>query len=145
MKRASLFLASNLGLVLTFLAAIFLVNMLSCENAPPKDSRLAQAAVGKTHFQKYCTSCHGDDGKGVYIDSLKTQPADLTKIGSAKSEGFPILYVANVIDGRKMAKSHGNREMPVWGEVFSGEEYLNEDQIKGKLAEIIAYLMTIQK
>ena len=54
------------------------------------------------------------------------------------------MYVASMIDGRKMAKSHGSRDMPVWGEVFSKQENLTEDQIKGKLAEIIAYLMLIQ-
>ena len=106
---------------------------------------MAQAALGKVHFQQYCSSCHGDDGRGIYIDSLNTQPADLTKLTSSQTDGFPVLYVANMIDGRKMVAKHGSRTMPVWGEVFSEQEYLDESQIKGKLAEIIAYLMNIQR
>lgn len=73
------------------------------------------------------------------------QPADLTQIRATRRYNeFPILEIANIIDGRKMSKSHGTRAMPIWGEVFSTDEHLNETQIKGKLGEIIAYLMSIQ-
>lgn len=118
----------------------------SCTSKPPEGSRATQATAGKAHFMQYCASCHGEDGKGLQIDSLERQPADLTAImkGRTSSE-FPILEVANMIDGRKMAKTHGSRDMPVWGEVFSKQEYMSEDEIKGKLAELIAYLMVIQK
>jgi mono/diheme cytochrome c family protein len=144
MNKSKFLSVGILGFVAIFLSAFLFVSIVSCESAPPKNSRMAQAAKGKVHFQQYCVSCHGEDGTGIYIDSLNTQPANLTKLGSAKSDAFPILYVANVIDGRKMAKNHGTRTMPVWGEVFSEKEYLDESEIKGKLAEIIAYLMTIQ-
>ena len=145
MKKSKFLSLGNLGIVVTFLAAFFLVSISSCDFKPPTDSRMAQAEKGKVHFQKYCSSCHGEDGTGLQIDSLDTQPADLTKLRPPKSDKFPLLYVANVIDGRKMAKTHGTRAMPIWGEVFSEQEYLDESQIKGKLAEIIAYLMSIQK
>ncbi len=117
----------------------------SCIKGPPEGSRAAQAQRGQTHFMNYCSSCHGEDAKGVRIDSLYKMPADLTRItANWRTSEFPVLEVARMIDGRDMAKSHGTRQMPVWGEVFSEQEHLDETQIKGKLSEIIAYLMVIQ-
>ena len=120
--------------------------VMSCNQGPPKNSRANQAAKGKEHFQKYCAVCHGQDGTGIIIDTMAIQPANLTLINtSRRTNEFPILEIANQIDGRKMSKYHGTRDMPVWGEVFSENEALNETQIKGKLGEIIAYLMSIQR
>lgn len=146
MKESKKISLGSLGLVMTLLVAVLWIGVSSCESQPPENSLWAQGQKGKVHFQKYCVSCHGEDGTGLVIDSLFTQPADLTKItASNKSGAFPLLYVANKIDGRKMANAHGSRAMPIWGEVFSKEELLEESQIRGKLAEIIAYLMSIQQ
>lgn len=146
MKESRVLSLGSLGFVVTFLTALLWVSFSSCESKPPANSLWAQGQKGKVHFQKYCVSCHGEDGTGLLIDSLFTQPADLTKItASNKSGAFPLLYVANKIDGRRMAAAHGSRAMPIWGEVFSKEELLDETEIKGKLAEIIAYLMSIQQ
>ena len=117
----------------------------SCIKGPPEGSRAAQAMRGQEHYVKYCAACHGEDGKGLDIDSLHRMPADLTRITENWRTGkFPVVEVARMIDGRDMVKSHGTRQMPVWGEVFSTQEHLDETEIKGKLGEIIAYLMTIQ-
>jgi len=145
MKNFNFLTSRNFGFVIAFFAALAFVVISSCETGPPKNTRAAQAIKGKVHFQKYCVQCHGEDGKGLIIDSLSTKPANLTRITSSRRKvEFPVLQIANIIDGRKMAKSHGTRQMPIWGEVFSDQEYLDESQIKGKLAEIIAYLMSIQ-
>ena len=146
MKKTNYFSLKNVGFLFTFFAACLLIAISSCDSKPPKNSRHAQAMKGKEHFVKYCSKCHGEDGTGLIIDTMDIQPANLTKIRDGrKSSEFPILEIANKIDGRKMAAAHGTRDMPIWGEVFSEEEYLNETQIKGKLGELIAYLMTIQR
>ena len=128
-----------------FIFALSVSLLASClETERP---RFEQAQRGKAHFQKYCVACHGTDGKGILIDSLPdySQPKDLTKIVSSRGGGeFPVVYVAKKIDGRNAVKAHGPRTMPVWGEVFTAEENLNKEQLKGKLGEIIAYLMSIQ-
>jgi len=146
MKNSKFLSLSSLGFLFTFFAAILLVAVSSCDSKPPKNSRAVQAQKGKVHFQKYCSSCHGKDGTGLIIDTMDIQPADLTMIrNDRKNDEFPILEIANKIDGRKMAKAHGSRDMPIWGEVFSTNEHLTESQIKGKLGELIAYLMSIQR
>lgn len=105
-----------------------------------------QAEKGKAHFENYCARCHGPDGTGLTIDSLPKQPADLTKIiESSRGSEFPIRYVVNKIDGGTVAKAHGTRSMPIWGEVFKEEEGLDDAQVKARLGEIVAYLISIQE
>ncbi|MTB52641.1 cytochrome c [Lewinella sp. W8] len=140
-------LPSKLQTIFAFLltAGLFFI-LHSCTEPAPDGSFAKQAEAGEAHFMKYCARCHGEDGKGIVIDSLGTQPADLTQIMKGRrSKEFPILEVAFQIDGREMAKAHGARDMPVWGEVFSEEEYMNEGEIKGKLGELIAYIIEIQE
>ena len=146
MKNFNLLTLRNFGFLFAFFAALFLVTNTSCNSKPPPNSRAVQANNGKMHFQKYCSACHGEDGTGLIVDSLAIQPANLTLINtSRRSDEFPILEIANIIDGRRMSKHHGSREMPIWGEVFSEQEHLDEKQIKGKMGELIAYLMSIQR
>lgn len=146
MKARKLQFLGSLGFVASFLLASLLFMVSSCDSKPPENSMWVQAEKGKVHFENYCSRCHGDDATGLVIDSLLTQPADLTKIvSSGKSGEFPLRYVVNKIDGRSTAKAHGSREMPIWGKVFTEEELLDDAQVKTKLGEIIAYLISIQR
>jgi mono/diheme cytochrome c family protein len=136
------------GVVAFFILSLSVSLFVSCFDRGPEKPRVEQAQRGKAHFEKYCVSCHGVDGKGIHIDSLSEygQPKDLTQIVASRGGGeFPIVYVAKKIDGRNAVRAHGPRTMPVWGDVFTQEEHLDNAQLKGKLGEIIAYLMSIQK
>ena len=72
---------------------------------------------GRLDFIQYCSSCHGDDGKGVgpVTSALRTPPADLTEIRYRRNGSFPVEEVTKIIDGRKLVAAHGSRDMPVWG------------------------------
>lgn len=134
-----------LAVFLLLCAGLFYVSLTSCDAKPPKGSRAAQAQLGKEHFLKDCSSCHGTNAKGMQIDSLDVMPPDLTRIMARRKTGeFPVMYVARKVDGRTMPGAHGSRQMPVWGEVYSEEGELTEAEISGKLAELIAYLISIQ-
>lgn len=134
------------NVILSSIFAAVVVFMISCEMQPPKDSFQGQAVRGKAHFDKYCASCHGEDAKGIVIDSLDTQPADLTRIMASRGVSeFPVKPIARMIDGRQLEGVHGPRAMPVWGKVLQAEGDVNESEFKGTLGELIAYLMTIQK
>lgn len=123
-----------------------LAGITSCNSKPPENSLVAQTQRGKALFQQHCVQCHGNDGRGLKLDSLNTKAADLTMIKRSRGlKDFPLLEIANIIDGRKMVEAHGTRPMPVWGEVFSEKEHLDEKEVKGKMAELIAYLMTLQE
>ena len=86
---------------------------------------------------------HGD---GVEASKLEVKPPDLTKITyRRRAKNFPIADIARFIDGRQFAKSHGDREMPIWGKVFTEQENMDSDQLKGTLGDIIGYLISIQE
>ena len=132
---------SFMALFMICLAIVF-----SCDPKPPYNSRVAQAQRGAEIFKQKCVQCHGEDGKGMMIDSVKVESADLTQIMERRrAKEFPIKVVADIIDGRKMVASHGTRVMPVWGEVLTKEENLDKAELKGKMGELVAYLMTIQE
>ncbi len=134
------------GIIFSGIAGLLVILMVSCDSKPPANSFPAQAERGEALFQLYCARCHGDDGTGLIIDTLDVQPKDLTLL-KRRNGGFdfPINDVAVMIDGRELVAAHGPREMPVWGEILTDEGDLEEKEFKGKLGELIAYLMTIQK
>jgi mono/diheme cytochrome c family protein len=120
--------------------------------AEEEDSEELKAAKGKVTFRVYCSNCHGAEAKGdgKLAPLLSVEPADLTRLVTKKDKGeFPAERVRKAIDGRAEVAGHGYREMPVWGDVFqptdsemSDPEKL--DVAKRKIAELVAYLRTIQ-
>jgi mono/diheme cytochrome c family protein len=121
---------------------------LSQKRAPiPEDAKLIDSLQGPDLFRAYCASCHGTDGRGAgpAAASLKSKPADLTKISARNGGTFPFVRIQQVISGQApVVSSHGNREMPVWGPVFS---QVANDQDFGTLRvySLAKYLETLQK
>lgn len=110
------------------------------------------AANGRTSFRLYCASCHGKDaqGGGNVAQFLKVEPADLTRIEQRYGE-WPEETLYEIIDGRVEVKTHGRREMPIWGDVFQDPmsdsmetEEEATDRADRKIRELILYLKTIQ-
>jgi mono/diheme cytochrome c family protein len=112
-----------------------------------------KAMKGRTTFRLYCASCHGRDGEGDgnVAQFLTVPPADLTRIEMRHGE-WPDETLREIIDGRQAVKGHGNREMPIWGDVFQspwgdetpveGEE--GEERARRKIDELVVFLKTIQ-
>jgi mono/diheme cytochrome c family protein len=105
---------------------------------------------GKEMYLKYCSSCHGPRGKGdgPVSRDLKTKVPDLTLLRSKNKGLYPLDQVMSSIDGRRTVRGHGDRKMPVWGEVFTQEHE------KGKYTELTSllkakviaeYIETLQK
>jgi len=105
---------------------------------------------GKQMYLKYCSSCHGVDGKGDGEVStvFKIKLPDLTQLAKNNRGIYPMEDVMTAIDGRRTIRGHGDRNMPVWGEVF-GKEF--EDSKYSELttllkAKIIAdYIAQLQR
>ena len=78
---------------------------------------------GKQMYLRYCSSCHGAEGKGdgPLSRDLKIKVTDLTAIAKRNKGIFPVDKVMAAIDGRRAVRGHGVREMPVWGETFRSE------------------------
>ena len=84
----------------------------------PNPIRMSDAsiAVGRTHFQTFCTPCHGPEGKGGVTGPVAARfiPApDLTnaELQRARTDGYWHSYIVA-----------GGAVMPSYGEALSSEE-----------------------
>jgi mono/diheme cytochrome c family protein len=112
----------------------------------PASERLIESIQGPALYQAYCAVCHGKDakGNGPLAATLKTTPADLTRLAAHQSGKFPLVAVRNIISGdAQSGPSHGPRSMPVWGPIFS---QVTNDQDLGRVRidNLARYLETIQ-
>ena len=58
---------------------------------------------------------------------------------------FPAEQLRTVIDGRSVT-SHGDREMPVWGDAFKRTRSgLSEEAARARIDSIVKYLEAIQE
>jgi mono/diheme cytochrome c family protein len=92
------------------------------EPQPPETAHLIDSIQGPELFNAYCAVCHGKDGKGAgpMAGVLKVKPSDLTRIALRNGGKFPMARVQRIISGEEpLPASHGPREMPVWGPIFS--------------------------
>jgi len=100
---------------------------------------VSKEAAGKALYLKYCSACHGPGAKGDGVASgfLQPPPPDLTQIAKRSGGQFPFIKVAQAIDGTRTIPVHGEREMPVWGEIF------RQDGPAGPIAEHAAERSTV--
>lgn len=108
----------------------------------------AEANPGRTAYLKYCSACHGPDGKGdgIVSGAMRPKPADLTLLAKNNGGKFPYMRVKDIIDGRKPIAAHGNSEMPVWGQILTEEtaSTQGEARVRAKVQQITNYLASIQ-
>ena len=113
--------------------------------------------VGKQEYENSCVLCHGKDGKGggAIVDLLKKAPTDLTTLSKKNNGVFPVDRVYAVIDGREMVTSHGDRDMPAWGNRYSADSvkaaeyymdvpYDGEMYARSRILALIDYLNRMQ-
>ena len=104
-------------------------------------------SLGAQLFRTHCAACHGADarGTGTATSELRRRPADLTEYTARNGGVFPRERVYQIIDGRYVA-SHGDRDMPIWGDAFSrSREGLSEAGVKARIDAIVNYLEGIQR
>lgn len=105
------------------------------------------ADLGARLFTTHCATCHGGSakGNGPLAASLRHAPPDLTKYTARNGGVFPAERVRRIIDGREVA-SHGDREMPVWGNTFkTTKDGLSATDAKARIDAIVKYLEMIQE
>ena len=111
---------------------------------PPSSS---PDAPGAQLFRTYCASCHGvtGAGNGPVAEELRKPVPDLTKYTARNGGVFPSERLRQIIDGRGI-RSHGTREMPVWGDAFMrARGGLSPEGVKERIDAIIRYLEAIQE
>ena len=107
----------------------------------------ASTDSGAQLFRTYCASCHGVNGRGAgpVAGQLRKPPPDLTKYTKQNGGIFPSERVRQIIDGRGVA-THGDREMPVWGDAFqSTRGGLTPEAAMARIEAIVRFLDGIQE
>lgn len=105
---------------------------------------------GQKAFESSCASCHGMSGKGdgAMRPYLVKAPSDLTTLAKRNGGVFPSQRIWETIDGRSSADigPHGAREMPVWGDVFRGEDTQPRDlHARNRIASLLDYIARMQE
>ena len=101
---------------------------------------------GKEMFNSYCAVCHGKDGRGngPAASAMKTSPADLTVLAQNSGGKYPAAHVAAVIRGQAPTRSHGSKDMPVWGPLFSSISQGHEGQVQQRITNLVTYIDSLQ-
>jgi cytochrome c553 len=100
---------------------------------------------GDALFHTYCATCHGASGRGdgMMAGELRRPPPDLTTFASRNGGVFPSERVRAIVDGTGVA-SHGDRDMPVWGDVFKRRGAGGADA-GARIDAIVRFLQGIQQ
>ena len=107
---------------------------------------LIYSVKGSDLFRAHCAACHGSGGMGdgPLTAALKAKVPDLTVIAKNSGGKFPSEAVRGTILGDDVVRSHGSREMPVWGPIFHQVE-ADQDFGNVRLENLVKYLQSIQK
>jgi len=106
---------------------------------------VTDATSGEEMFNTYCAVCHGKDAKGdgPLASELKIPPANLTLLSRNHDGKYPESYVSQVIQsGPRDAKSHGSKDMPVWGAVF--KSLGDASSVKLRIFNLNKYIESMQ-
>src|SRR3954468_19862184 len=103
--------------------------MCAADGAHADDTAAAAQVRGSATFAKYCSLCHGTQGKGDGRAARLQQvpPADLTR--SQRSDAYKSEIIRK--GGAAMSRSSS---MPSWGEVLSSQD----------IQDVVAYLQTLR-
>jgi mono/diheme cytochrome c family protein len=116
--------------------------------APLTESQ--RVAAGRLEYENYCMACHGinGDGNGPVAPFMTPRPTDLRTIAARRRGVFPHAAMQAMIDGRDPLAAHGSREMPIWGDAFRTEAYIEqatETRVRGRVVLLVQYLDSIQQ
>ncbi len=130
-------------LVPLLLGALLAGPAASASAAEPTAGEEIEIGAAYQEYQRYCQSCHGERGRGDGRVGkwLKVPPSDLAGLSERNGGIFPEEKVARIIDGREEVRTHGPRDMPVWGRVF-GED-VESDSVEARVHSRIKAMVEV--
>jgi mono/diheme cytochrome c family protein len=137
----------------TFCCALVVTALALCAGAQDQHkvikhepAKPTSAASGREMFMSYCAACHGKDAKGdgPAASALKIPPADLTMLAKNNGGKYPAMRVTSVLGGQANLAAHGNKEMPVWGNVFWKMSGGHEAEVHQRIANLNHYIESLQ-
>ena len=94
----------------------------------------ADVAATRKEFVKFCSKCHGPEGKGdgPQADALTTKPRDFTDCARMKAISDDTLFSAIKEGGESV---HLSKDMPAW------KDGMEDDEIH----DLVAYVRSLCK
>lgn len=135
----------NIGNVKHTLAIIVASAALSaCQGEPT----LFETRTGAQLFANHCAACHGrlGEGDGPVSAIMTTNVPNLRTLTQRSGGTFPRDNVRAYVDGRELPVSHGDRQMPVWGDIFGwgGDTEHSEQLVEQRINAVIDHVESIQ-
>jgi hypothetical protein len=108
------------------------------------------AASGEKMYANYCAVCHGTEGQGngPARQALNTPPTDLTLLARMNGGKYPEAHVYQVIQGDTATPAHGDKDMPIWGTLFSslsGASPSARAEVHQRISVLNKYIESMQK
>jgi mono/diheme cytochrome c family protein len=107
----------------------------------------AQDDTGARLYFNHCAACHGADGEGggPVAATMSVSVPNLRTLARRNGGAFPTDDVAAYVDGRQLKAAHGDRQMPVWGDVFRGpEQGTAERTVRRRITALVEFIETLQ-
>lgn len=102
---------------------------------------------GAALYRNHCAACHGVDGEGggPVAAVMNVTVPNLRTLAQRNRGAFPADTVTAYVDGREIKAAHGDRQMPVWGDVFRGpEQGTAERTVRARIAAIVEFIERMQ-
>ena len=103
--------------------------------------------TGARLYFNHCAACHGEDGEGTgpVAATMSGRMPNLRSLAQRNGGVFPGDTVTAYIDGRDTKAAHGDRLMPIWGDVFRGaEQGTAKRTVRRRIAAVVDFISTLQ-
>lgn len=107
----------------------------------------AEDDLGARLYFNHCAACHGSNGEGdgPVAATMRVSVPNLRSLATRNGGVFPEDAVTAYIDGRETRAAHGDRQMPIWGDVFRGaEQGTAERTVRRRIAAVVEVIASIQ-
>ena len=107
----------------------------------------AEDDLGPRLFFNHCAACHGPQGEGdgPVAAAMRVAVPNLRTLAMRNGGVFPTDAVRTYIDGRKTPAAHGDRQMPIWGDIFQGtEQRTAELTARRRIDALVEVIVSIQ-
>jgi mono/diheme cytochrome c family protein len=107
----------------------------------------ADSDTGARLYLNHCAACHGFEGEGAgpVAGTMRVTVPNLRTLAQRNNGVFPADAVTAYVDGREITAAHGDRQMPIWGDVFRGpEQGTSERTVRRRIAAVVDFVATLQ-
>ena len=107
----------------------------------------AEDDLGARLFFNHCAACHGaqGEGDGPVAAAMRVAVPNLRTLAMRNGGEFPTDAVRTYIDGRETPAAHGDRQMPIWGDVLRGaDQATSERTVRKRIDALVELIASIQ-